>query len=658
MSTSSSLLHTLFRGIAPGVAALQLAAAAVALQSPLAPAGAGSIQAADFDGDGLVDVASVATSGGLRILRQDSRGYRDVTAELGLPASVAARSAAWVDVDRDGRIDLFLLDLRGAPKLWRNLGGSFEDWTDVVGLSAAPATSTAEWIDLDGDGGSELVLGTSAGPSVWRNRAGLLSPLETPATETTTSEALSGSGFGTSGVPSGTAYGSVPGCASSIADVALPGMCLQASSVPMLGALFPLSNDFFVDAGTGFVGVGTVAPGERLSVAGVVESSVGGFRFPDGTLQATAQIAGPQGPAGPTGPTGPIGPTGPMGPNGPAGPMGPSGPTGPVGPVGSMGPAGPAGPVGPAGAMGPAGPAGPAGATGPQGPAGPLEPPAPSQVVGTFANDEIVQAFPVPILSLAIDSTTGDVAFETELGDFATALVQKSNSGQDVPEVLLDLGNGFELRCQKAIFKDVAIRTLEGALPRMQVVMRAEKLVWDHNTPSGPVGSGFWDFKYDQGDASPGLSSGSDLSFVWFRDGAGSLPSGFELVTEAEQTKTQDLSTTQTSGAGAGHPDFGFALRRPFDSASLQRLVAALETVVLGTVRVDVVDGDGSAPYEPELTYLLEDVVITSMGVERDPVSDEVLEKLELSYGRITWIYHPGQPDETSTTFNVATSSH
>jgi hypothetical protein len=39
---------------------------------------------------------------------------------------------------------------------------------------------------------------------------------------------------------------------------------------------------------TGQVGIGTEDPGSRLTVAGLVESTFGGFRFPDGTVQTTA----------------------------------------------------------------------------------------------------------------------------------------------------------------------------------------------------------------------------------------------------------------------------------------------------------------------------------------------------------------------------------
>ncbi len=43
-----------------------------------------------------------------------------------------------------------------------------------------------------------------------------------------------------------------------------------------------------IQNGTGHVGIGTLTPGERLSVDGVIESQAGGVRFPDGSLQTTA----------------------------------------------------------------------------------------------------------------------------------------------------------------------------------------------------------------------------------------------------------------------------------------------------------------------------------------------------------------------------------
>lgn len=43
---------------------------------------------------------------------------------------------------------------------------------------------------------------------------------------------------------------------------------------------------------TGNVGIGTAGPGQKLSVAGIIERTSGGVKFPDGTVQTTAPGAG------------------------------------------------------------------------------------------------------------------------------------------------------------------------------------------------------------------------------------------------------------------------------------------------------------------------------------------------------------------------------
>ncbi len=45
----------------------------------------------------------------------------------------------------------------------------------------------------------------------------------------------------------------------------------------------------------GYVGIGTTSPAQMLSVAGTIESTTGGFKFPDGTIQTTATGAVGQG---------------------------------------------------------------------------------------------------------------------------------------------------------------------------------------------------------------------------------------------------------------------------------------------------------------------------------------------------------------------------
>jgi len=51
-------------------------------------------------------------------------------------------------------------------------------------------------------------------------------------------------------------------------------------------------NDVLNILGSGNVGIGTIAPSDMLEVAGTIHSTSGGFRFPDGTVQATAAAAG------------------------------------------------------------------------------------------------------------------------------------------------------------------------------------------------------------------------------------------------------------------------------------------------------------------------------------------------------------------------------
>lgn len=53
-----------------------------------------------------------------------------------------------------------------------------------------------------------------------------------------------------------------------------------------------IGDSVITEGNTGKIGIGTTAPSSKLTVAGVIESTTGGVKFPDGTVQATAALTG------------------------------------------------------------------------------------------------------------------------------------------------------------------------------------------------------------------------------------------------------------------------------------------------------------------------------------------------------------------------------
>ncbi len=101
-------------------------------------------------------------------------------------------------------------------------------------------------------------------------------------------------------------------CVVSVKDTAVSGQCTKASSFPELGHLYPITQDLFISP-TGEVGIGTTLPDQTLTVRGRIHSTSGGFLLPDGSLQPTMRLQGPQGPQGPQGAQGAQGAQGPAG---------------------------------------------------------------------------------------------------------------------------------------------------------------------------------------------------------------------------------------------------------------------------------------------------------------------------------------------------------
>ena len=265
---------------------------------------------ADYDGDGRQDAFVVSPGLEGRLLRSLEGGtLQDVTASAGLDGASGVRFAAWGDYDGDGRADLFLGTQAGPSKLYRALeGGLFEEVAQAAGLVHEGADLHAAFVDYDADGRPDLYVHAQEGAWLYHNEGEghfALVPLELfgvspptpdgPGTASGRSPAVTGgapqserpsespetprASTGPRPVsPPGTRtpvavppssveeLAAFPACARAIAD--RDGGCLFASSTPTLGQLYPISADLYVDAASGWVGLGTTNPSVRLDVAG------------------------------------------------------------------------------------------------------------------------------------------------------------------------------------------------------------------------------------------------------------------------------------------------------------------------------------------------------------------------------------------------------
>ncbi len=115
----------------------------------------------DFDADGDPDlmVGFTPSPGAsvLKLYRNDTGKFADVTAASGLVvATGAVRQPAWVDADADGDLDLFVAYRDRANALYRNDAGKFTDVARAWGLADARRTVGAVWFDYDEDGDLDL----------------------------------------------------------------------------------------------------------------------------------------------------------------------------------------------------------------------------------------------------------------------------------------------------------------------------------------------------------------------------------------------------------------------------------------------------------------------------------------------------------------------
>jgi len=136
---------------------------------------------ADLDGDGDQDlIAAGATADGIGIFDNDGTGhFTDRSSTSGIPPILKASNYSAADYDGDGDLDLVIGRFGGGIHLFRNEGNfTFVDVTAASGLTEFAATHGLSWGDLDGDGWIDLhvcnyvnaIPGTNnARNRVWRN---------------------------------------------------------------------------------------------------------------------------------------------------------------------------------------------------------------------------------------------------------------------------------------------------------------------------------------------------------------------------------------------------------------------------------------------------------------------------------------------------------
>ena len=140
-----------------GVFADAAAAAGVADARPTRAAAWGDFDA-DGDPDLLVGFAPATPAASvLRLYRNDRGRFTDATADAGLAVNAGAvRQPAWVDVDADGDLDLFVAFRDRPDMFFRNTAGRFSDVAAEIGLADPRKTVGAVWFDYDEDGDLDL----------------------------------------------------------------------------------------------------------------------------------------------------------------------------------------------------------------------------------------------------------------------------------------------------------------------------------------------------------------------------------------------------------------------------------------------------------------------------------------------------------------------
>ena len=154
-----------------------------------------AVAAADYDGDGLVDLFVTQPMmrpedrnilyknlGGMRFKRVEIPALRDISAHPEKHGFIGG--ALWVDYDNSGRPSLLLTVAYGRTRLLKNTGRGFVDVSDAAGLGAHTVSFAAAVLDFDKDGRPDFFVSNFNPPNLPDYpRATPLNPYKLPAPE-------------------------------------------------------------------------------------------------------------------------------------------------------------------------------------------------------------------------------------------------------------------------------------------------------------------------------------------------------------------------------------------------------------------------------------------------------------------------------------------
>ncbi len=127
----------------------------------------GGVAIFDYNNDGWMDLLFTDTGSssfykapkpaGAVLFQNDGSGsFRDVTAKAGLQLDQFSMGAAAADYDGDGCVDVFLTGYEKSTLLRNRCDGTFEDATAKSGVRPPGWSTSAAWLDYDNDGKLDL----------------------------------------------------------------------------------------------------------------------------------------------------------------------------------------------------------------------------------------------------------------------------------------------------------------------------------------------------------------------------------------------------------------------------------------------------------------------------------------------------------------------